>query len=83
MIIDLVETHRDALGVVMAVGRGDIEGAMALARPHLDDPVRAAALVGSIGGVAWRLAAQLARREGVDPVRALQEISLSLGRRDG
>jgi hypothetical protein len=82
-VICLTEVHRDALGVVMAVGRDDHHGAVELARPHLQDPVRGAALIGSLGGLAWMLAKELARREQVDALRLLQELSLAWGREDG
>ncbi len=79
VVIDLVELHRDALGIAMAAGRGRIVDGMELAKPYLADGVRTAALVGSLGGLVWRLATELADREGTTPTRLLQELSIRIG----
>lgn len=79
IVIDGPEVRRDAVGIALSVGAGRMADALELARAYLQDPVRSAALVGALGGLAWHLAAEVAAREGMDATRLLQEISVRLG----
>jgi hypothetical protein len=76
-VIDLDDVRRDAVGFVLAARRGDVDG-MSVLGPSAD-PIRAAALAGSLAGLVWRLADALGQELGTDGGRVLERIALAMG----
>jgi hypothetical protein len=80
--LDMHEVSRDAIGMVLAIGRGDVAGAQVLAASY-PDPVSRAALEGALAGLAWRLAQTIGEQVGAGAAEILGRAALAMGGGDG
>ena len=77
--LDMMQVTRDAFGMVLALRRGDLQGAFLLWRPYDADPNMRGTYLGALAAISIKLAEDLATERGVDVDQMLSEQAAALG----